>query len=113
MGAFLLDSASRRNSSVKVNVAWDENDYQVSSQPSPPRTESLIEGTEEKGGATTFFANQLKIQAHFSRAYACFVQYFLMSQKLQQIRKLAYVPSLGPDGTRVSSSSPLIRSVSI
>lgn len=27
--AFLLDSASRANRTVKVNVAWDENDYQV------------------------------------------------------------------------------------
>ena len=27
--AFLLDSASRAEKTVKVNVAWDENDYQI------------------------------------------------------------------------------------
>ena len=40
-------------------------------------------------------SNQLKIQCHFSRAYACFVKYFLMIQKLHEIRKLAYIPSFG------------------
>ena len=44
------------------------------------------------------FSNQLKIQRHFSRAYACFVKYSLMTQKLQHIRQLAYMPSLGPGG---------------
>ena len=32
--------------------------------------------------------NQLKIQSHFYRVHACFVKYFLMTEKLQQIRKL-------------------------
>ena len=27
--SYLLDSASRINRTVKLNVAWDENDYQV------------------------------------------------------------------------------------
>ena len=44
--------------------------------------------------------NQLKIQSHFYRVHACFVKYFLMTEKLQQIRKLAYIvlSSLGPGG---------------
>ena len=37
------------------------------------------------------FSNQQKIQRHFYRAHACFVKYFLMTKKLQQTKKLAYV----------------------
>eukprot|EP01048_Picozoa_sp_COSAG05_P025912 COSAG05_NODE_6819_length_897_cov_1.283208_1_plen_176_part_00 len=45
------------------------------------------------------FSNQLKTQRHFSHAHACFLntvlntQYSLMTQKLQHIRKGAYIPS--------------------
>ena len=39
-----------------------------------------------------------KIQRHFYRAHACFVEYFLMTKKLQQIKKLAYVTTCGPRG---------------
>ena len=35
------------------------------------------------------FENHLKIQSHFYRAHACFVKYFLMTEKFQHIRKLA------------------------
>ena len=35
------------------------------------------------------FENHLKIHGHFYRAHACFVKYFLMTEKLQHIRKLA------------------------
>ena len=42
------------------------------------------------------FSNQQKIQRHFYRAHACFVKYFLMTKKLQHIKKLAYVTTCGP-----------------
>ena len=42
--------------------------------------------------------NQLTIPRHFYRAHACFVTYFLMTEKFQPIRQLAYIPSLGPGG---------------
>ena len=45
------------------------------------------------------FSNQQKIQRHFYRAHACFVKYFLMTKKLQQIKKLAYVTTCGPSDT--------------
>ena len=45
------------------------------------------------------FSNQQKIQVHFYRAHACFVKYFLMTKKLQQIKKLAYVTTCGPSDT--------------
>ena len=35
------------------------------------------------------FENHLKIHRHFYRAHACFVKYFLMTEKFQHIRKLA------------------------
>ena len=44
------------------------------------------------------FSNQQKIQRHFYRAHACFVKYFLMTKKWQQIKKLAYVTTCGPRG---------------
>ena len=44
------------------------------------------------------FSNQQKIQLHFYRAHACFVKYFLMTKKLQQTKKLAYVTTCGPSG---------------
>ena len=53
--------------------------------------------------------NQLKIQSHFYRVHACFVTYFLMTEKLQQIRKLAYIPSLGPGGLLVLQTKSLAR----
>ena len=37
-----------------------------------------------------FSLNRQKIQRHFYRAHACFVKYFLMTKKWQQIKKLAY-----------------------
>ncbi len=40
------------------------------------------------------FSNQQKIQFHFYRAHACFVKYFLMTKKLQQTKKLAYVTTV-------------------
>ena len=43
-------------------------------------------------------SNRLNIQRHFYRAYACLAKYFLMTQKLLQIRTLAYIPILGPGG---------------
>ena len=46
------------------------------------------------------FSNQQKIQLHFYRAHACFVKYFLMTKKLQQTKKLAYVTTCGPSGRR-------------
>ena len=52
----------------------------------------------EKSDVTGLFESRA-IQRHFYRAHACFGKYFLMIQKLQQIRKLAYIPSL----ERVSS----------
>eukprot|EP01048_Picozoa_sp_COSAG05_P018984 COSAG05_NODE_2882_length_2541_cov_2.248976_1_plen_73_part_00 len=46
----------------------------------------------------TPFSNQQKIQLHFYRAHACFVKYFLVTKKLQQTKKLAYVTTCGPSG---------------
>ena len=37
------------------------------------------------------FSNRQKIQRQFYRAHACFVKYFLMTKKWQQIKKLAYM----------------------
>ena len=48
----------------------------------------------------TPFSNRQKIQRHFYRAHACFVKYFLMTKKLQQTKKLAYVTTCGPSGRR-------------
>ena len=42
--------------------------------------------------------NRQKILRHFYRAHACFVKYFLMTKKWQQIKKLAYVTTCGPSG---------------
>ena len=42
--------------------------------------------------------NRQKIQRQFYRAHACFVKYFLMTKKWQQIKKLAYVTTCGPSG---------------
>ena len=44
------------------------------------------------------FSNRQKIQRHFYRAHACFIKYFLMTKKWQQIKKLAYVTTCGPSG---------------
>ena len=44
------------------------------------------------------FSNHQKTQVHFYRAHACFVKYFLMTKKLQQTKKLAYVTTCGLSG---------------
>ena len=36
---FLLDADARRNTTVKVNVAWDESDYQIDAGTEAGRTE--------------------------------------------------------------------------
>ena len=49
-----------------------------------------------KGGPWTGtpFENHLKIHRHFYRAHACFVKYFLMSEKLQHISLLILIDIL-------------------
>eukprot|EP01047_Picozoa_sp_COSAG01_P052663 COSAG01_NODE_5559_length_4185_cov_2.652227_4_plen_508_part_00 len=48
---YLLDTASRTNSTVKVNVAWDENDYQIDAGTSEGRAEykRIIDRNSELG----------------------------------------------------------------
>ena len=70
-----------------------------SHSPIPTETGFPDSGYLKKRWTGPPFSNQLKIQRHFYRAYACVSKYFLMTEKLQQIRKVAYIPSLGPGGS--------------
>ena len=73
-----------------------------------PENSFKNKSTAEKLRIATF-SNHQKIQRHFYRAHACFVKYFLMTKKLQQIKKLAYVTTCGPSGLDTDRSADQIR----
>ena len=71
--------------------------------PSPKSWKTVLNKSRAENVGIRPFSNQQKIQLHFYRAHACFVKYFLMTKKLQQTKKLAYVTTCGPSGMVVFS----------
>ena len=66
--------------------------------PGPPIPQMEVHKHRSINPVSPDVSNHLKNQGHFPRADACFVKYYLIIQKWQQMGKLAYIPSLGPGG---------------